>query len=224
MCLACVPAAVAQQTVSEADIARARAQQRTPTDAEVAAVARKYQQAAVPGTPTTPNVDALPLAPGKPLDLGQVAAGYGSAARAQLAEAQAAQAGTLSVFITLTLPEPTLDRLFEQAARAQATLVLRGLEGGSMRATLLHVQRLVGKRQVAVQIDPQAFERYAVQAVPAFVLAAAVPSCAGAACPATGFAKAAGDVSLDYALDRFAQLPAYAAEARRRLQTLRGRP
>lgn len=113
----------------------------------------------------------------------------------------------LRVFVTLDMPAASLKGLADQAARSGATLVLRGLKDHSMRATLAAVQALIGERQVAWQIDPEAFKRFAVKRAPTFVLltggaagTAGASSCT-ADCPlASSFVAVAGDVSLGYAL------------------------
>ena len=108
------------------------------------------------------------------------------------------------IFISFEMPEPTLARLVDQAARARTSLVLRGLVNNSLRDTVERVQRLVGSRQVSVQIDPQAFDRYAVTQTPTFVLVRdgtlPQPCATGLCVPGDRFARTAGDVSLDYAL------------------------
>lgn len=98
-----------------------------------------------------------------------------------------------------------------------------------MTRTVARVRQLVGARQVAVQVDPQAFDRYAVASVPTFVLVragASLPSCSGGLCSnGDAFVKAAGDVSLDYALARFrSAAPAFAPDAKRFLERLGARP
>lgn len=56
-----------------------------------------------------------------------------------------------------------------------------------------------------MQIDPQAFDRYAVTRVPTFVLVrdgTRPVACANGSCaPADSFLRASGDVSVDYALE-----------------------
>jgi conjugal transfer pilus assembly protein TrbC len=108
------------------------------------------------------------------------------------------------VFISFAMPDATLTRLVDQAARAQASLVLRGLAEGSLVRTVARVQQLIGSRKVAVQIDPQAFDRYAVTQTPTFVLVRdgtlPQPCATGLCVPGDRFARTAGDVSLDYAL------------------------
>jgi conjugal transfer pilus assembly protein TrbC len=126
--------------------------------------------------------------------------------KAQLARGES-NAATLRIFVTLAMPEGSLKALVDQAARAGAVIVLRGLKSQSMRETLASAQALIGTRQVDWQIDPEAFARYAVQHAPTFVLTPAGEisasdqlSC-GTRCVPTSFFSVAGDVSLDYALD-----------------------
>ena len=114
----------------------------------------------------------------------------------------------LSIFVTLDMPRASLELLADQAVRAGAVLVLRGLKSQSMRETLRIVADVIGNRKVAWVIDPEAFARFGVQRAPTFVLALedgdvqdAERSC-GAGCPTrAAFASIAGDVSLDYALE-----------------------
>jgi len=203
-------------TVTEEDIARARRD--TPTVTEEDIRRAQHQHAAPLSLPTpdaSPRIDALP----KPLtqtlpDLSAIARGY--AADRQAAGGTSKGPG-LFVFASLGMPEATLMRLFEQAARAQASIVIRGLAGGSLRDTVARVQKLIGARQVSVQIDPQAFDRYAVKRVPTFVLARngeRPESCSSGSCPPpTDFVSTAGDVSLDYALEHMRRTaPAFQLE------------
>lgn len=208
----------AQPIISEQDIERAQKKYRMPDDAEL-------RRAPIP---STPNIDALPR-PGvaRPLDLEAIAKGYENSADA-MAQAQAWNNGPgLLIFISFSMPEATLKRLVEQAARAQASLVIRGLVNGSLRYTVARTQALIGNRQLAVQIDPQAFDRFAIKATPSFVLVrdgAKPASCASGAClPADTFAATAGDVSLDYALEHIQRAaPKFSADAARFLKRIRG--
>ncbi|HRH87193.1 MAG TPA: type-F conjugative transfer system pilin assembly protein TrbC [Rubrivivax sp.] len=178
-----------------------------PTDAELARLP----------VPAAPRIDALPQAVTKaPIDLEALAKGFDADA---IQPALAAKAGpTLLVFVSFAMPEATIIRLLDQAARAGATLVLRGLVNGSMRDTVERMQRLIGERRVAVQIDPQAFDRFSIVRTPSFVLVrsgAAAQACGSGACLASDqFVLAAGDVSLDYALRFFERTaPAMARDA-----------
>jgi conjugal transfer pilus assembly protein TrbC len=108
------------------------------------------------------------------------------------------------IFVSFAMPEPTLQRLVDQAARAGATLVLRGLVNGSIRETVTRMQALIGSRRVAVQIDPESFDRHGITRTPTFVLVmdgAGTEACRSRACGSSQqFVKVAGDVTLDYAM------------------------
>ena len=185
-----------QPAISARDIEQARQRHRMPSDADLEATP----------APARPNLDALPTPAGRaPIDLEALARGYASQAQ-EMSRAEGLASGPgLLIFISLSMPQPTLQRLIDQAARAQASIVLRGFADGSLRTTVAQVQRLIGDRQVAVQIDPQAFDRYAITRVPAFVLVrdgARPVACAGGSCaPSESFLRTSGDVSLDYALE-----------------------
>lgn len=203
-----------QPVVTDADIERARERHRTPSDAEL------RQAPAL----SAPRIDALPkpaIAP--PIDLGALAAGFDvTGGQPGLAR----NAGpTVMVFVSFSMPDAALTRLVDQASRTDATLVLRGLVGGSLTQTAARVQQLIGTRRVAAQIDPQAFDRYGVKLTPSFVLirdGAQAGSCASGICvPGDGFVMAAGDVSLDYALGFFRRsAPAFARDAESLLKRL----
>lgn len=200
--------------ITESDLERARTHYRMPTDAELARVP----------VPSTPNLDALPQPKGS-IDVEALARRH-QATEGRSGPAAFAQPALL-VFVSLSLPEPTLTRLIDQAARSRAVLVMRGLKNASLVQTAAHVRRLIGSRQVAWQIDPQAFDRFGVGKVPSFVLVRAgaqLHACGEAQCMAPeGFAAVSGDVSTDYALEAIERrAPAFAGEARLFLARLRG--
>lgn len=208
--------ALAQNTpaVTDADIERARRETPTVTDQDIAAAQRKYDtpsDAELRAAPlsTGPNVEALPQPLNRtPIDLEALARGYASQSEAMM-QAQGPGTGPrLLVFVSLSMPLPTLQRLIDQAARAKASVVIRGFANGSLRDTVAQVQGLIGTRQISVQIDPQAFDRFAVTRVPTFVLVrdgthpTHPASCVSGSCaPADDFLRTSGDVSLDYALE-----------------------
>lgn len=207
-----------QPTITEQDIELARQRHRMPSEAELQAAP----------VPARPNLDALPPPAARaPIDLEALARGYASQADA-MRQAQGLASGPgLLVFVSLSIPQPTLQRLIDQAARAKASIVLRGFAQGSLRTTVAQVQRLIGDRQVGVQIDPQAFDRYAVTRVPTFVLVrdgTRPAACAGGSCaPAEAFLRTSGDVSLDYALEHMARsAPAFRPAADTFLKRIRG--
>lgn len=219
--------------VTEADIERARREQPNITDQDMERARQKYRSPsnaelnAAP-VPTQPNIDALPQPKTTaPIDLEALAKGY-SAQSDAMAQAQGLATGPgLFVFISLSMPRATLQRLVDQAARAQASVFIRGLAGGSLRTTVAQVQGLISQRQVAVQIDPQAFDRFAIERVPSFVLVrdgTRPVSCASGTCaPPEGFLRTTGDVSLDYALEYMQRRsPQFAKDASGFLRRIKG--
>ena len=107
---------------------RARQKYRSPSNAELNAAP----------VPTQPNIDALPQPKTTaPIDLEALAKGY-SAQSDAMAQAQGLATGPgLFVFISLSMPRATLQRLVDQAARAQASVFIRGLAGGSLACALV---------------------------------------------------------------------------------------
>jgi conjugal transfer pilus assembly protein TrbC len=135
----------------------------------------------------------------------------------------------LRIFITLEMPRASLQLLTDQAARSGAVLVLRGLKANSMRETLATVSGLMGEREVAWTIDPEAFTRYGVERAPTFVLSLGGPAepergCGSDCRVPTPFVSVSGDVSLEYALQALArQRPDAAPRVAPLLQRLRDR-
>jgi conjugal transfer pilus assembly protein TrbC len=221
--------------VTEADIERARRETPTVTEQDIEAARRKYALPTLPSeaelraaaVPSRPDIDALPQpATRTPIDLEALA--RGNALQTEGLNGTDLRSGpALLVFISLSMPEPTLQRLLDQAARARATVLIRGLINGSLRDTVARVQALIGGRQVAVQIDPRAFDRYAVTRVPSFVLArdgAHAAACASGRCaPSESYLSASGDVSLDYALEHMQRsAPGFGPDAAVFLRRLKG--
>lgn len=222
--------ALGTAVVTEADIARVQRNQPVITEQDMARAAKAHRlpiDAALERPPkSSPNIDALPqpaLSP--PLNLEALARGY-QAGTDHMAMAQGLSAkADLMIFISFSMPQPTLQRLVDQAARAQATLLIRGFVDGSLGETVKRMQSLIGQRQVAVQIDPQAFDRFAVTRTPTFVLVRAgtrgEPCGAGQCLPAEAYMATSGDVSLDYALEFIErQAPRFTRDARMYLKTL----
>lgn len=218
--------------VTEADIERARRETPSVTEHDIELARQKY---ALPGDagnqsapPNSPNLEALPQpATSVPVDLEALARGYAVQSDAMI-QAQGLAAGPgLFIFVSLTMPRATLQGLVDQAARAKATIVIRGFANGSLRDTVAQVQGLIGKRQVAIQIDPLAFDRFAISKVPSFVLVrdgTRPVACASGSCaPADSFLRSTGDVSLDYALEYMQRsAPAFAPAAELFLKRIKG--
>ena len=219
--------------ITDADIERASRSQPTITEQDIEQARRQYGATVLPNPPPsaqTPNIDALPQpATSGALDLEALARGYADQSGAMAAAQGLSQGPGLIVFVSLAMPRPTLQRLVDQAARARASVVLRGMANGSLRDTVAQIQPLIGSRQVAVQIDPQAFDRFAITRVPSFVLVrdgARPEACVSGTCAAAGdFARVAGDVSLDYALEHLrGAAPAFQQDAGLFLARLRPTP
>ena len=218
--------------VTEADIERARRETPTVTEQDIELARQKYAlpndagQRSAP--PNSPNLEALPQpATSVPVDLEALARGYAVQSDAMI-QAQGLAAGPgLFIFVSLTMPRATLQGLVDQAARAKATIVIRGFANGSLRDTVAQVQGLIGKQQVAIQIDPLAFDRFAISKVPSFVLVrdgTRPVACASGSCaPADSFLRSTGDVSLDYALEYMQRsAPAFAPAAELFLKRIKG--
>ncbi|MCZ4314783.1 type-F conjugative transfer system pilin assembly protein TrbC [Comamonadaceae bacterium G21597-S1] len=211
-----------QPVITEQDIEQARQRNTMPAEAALEGIARRGPI----------NIDALPrpaqgsVAPG--IDLEALGRGFASSAPAPGPLFGPASAPALMVFVSLSMPQPTLRKLVDQAARAQATLILRGLVDNSIRTTITQVQALIGQADVAMQIDPQAFDRFAIEQVPSFVLVrdgTRPTSCASGVCaPPDTFVKLTGDVSVDYALQAMRQrAPEQSRDAAPFLRRLRAR-
>lgn len=233
LCGAVAHAQSPKSPVTEADIARAARTQPTITDKDIEAAARKNRMpteaelARVP-VPSTPRIDALPQPQSqRKIDLGVIASGYDAMGQPDPAKGTLPVGPTLLVFVSFSIPEKTLDRLVDQAARAGATLVLRGFVDDSLQKTVARVQRVIGARKVGFQIDPQSFDRFSVTATPSFVLikdgAVPAPCAAGTCFDSSSYALTAGDVTVDYAL-RFIQrsAPRFSREADTYLSKLKG--
>lgn len=227
-----VTAAAQSPAVSGADVDRAMRAAPRVTDQDVEAARRRHpmpsdaELARVP-LPSTPKLDALPQPVARPgIDLEAIARGY-RAIEGTTAGALPSAEPTLLVFVSFTLPEATLVRLVEQAAAARATLVLRGLVNGSLMQTVARAHALIGSRQVAVQIDPLAFDRFGVTQAPAFVLlrrGVEARACEAGSCfTEDAFVRAAGDVSIRYALEFISRTaPGFAGDAEPFLRRLKG--
>jgi type-F conjugative transfer system pilin assembly protein TrbC len=135
--------------------------------------------ATVPATvmPTVPPMALNPQRNAGAIDLSTLAQQYERLRLGPAAGAAGAgdaerdrEARGLVVFVSLGMPAASLDRLIADAERLRAPLVLRGITGGSIKATAERIERLNAGRKVGWQIDPAMFKRFDVRAVPAFVL------------------------------------------------------
>ena len=218
--------------VTEADIERARRETPSVTEQDVELARQKYALPSETGhrfaPPNSPNLEALPQpATSVPVDLEALARGYAGQSDAMTRAQGLATGPGLFIFVSLTMPRATLQGLVDQAARAKAAIVIRGFAKGSLRETVSQVQGLIGKQQVAIQIDPLAFDRFAISKVPSFVLVrdgTRPVACASGSCaPSDSFLRSTGDVSLDYALEHMQRsAPGFAPAAELFLKRIRG--
>lgn len=163
--------------------------------------------------PDMPVIEALPQPQVPAGDISAIAEKYKNAGLAQPAKPDFPE---LLVLVSLSMPEAALHKLIDQAGRAGATLVFRGIKNDSMKAMGKEIGRLLNGRNAKFAIHPPAYRQFSVKQVPAFVLATNEAGNVledGCAKPGS-FVKVSGDVSLDYALDYIGRnSPQWAAAA-----------
>jgi conjugal transfer pilus assembly protein TrbC len=112
---------------------------------------------------------------------------------------------SLMVFVSTSMPMRALEMLGRQAKTTGAVLLIRGLRDplgtkGAMSKTREFLAPVMATGAV-IQIDPEAFARYDVTAVPTFVMTSGKKeSCGESSCDGA-FASLVGDVTLEYALE-----------------------
>ena len=118
-----------------------------------------------------------------------------SLARQQQAAAGAKPVPQALYFVSFSIPQTGLKRLILDADRFGIPATLRGMVNNDMRQTANAVLQLVNEDQRGgVQIDPQAFRRYGINAVPALVV-----TCDGR------YDRIAGNLALREALTKVAE-------------------
>lgn len=161
-----------------------------------------------PGSGSGLDATKRPPATGTGIDIGTLARQGSQIGGGMPSGAHPPQEPALRIFVTLDMPQGSLRRLVDQAERAGAVLVLRGLKNQSMRQTVAAVSDLLGQRKAGWVIDPEAFERHGVEAAPTFLLTTGedAPPCSATTCTVPHpFVSVSGDVSLDYALEHMAR-------------------
>jgi type-F conjugative transfer system pilin assembly protein TrbC len=108
------------------------------------------------------------------------------------------------IFVSFSMPADSLKLWLEQAHKAGAKVVIRGLVNNSFKQTRLAVGQLLGKNIGGLQIDPTLFSRFAINKVPAVVVTVS------SACPKNvscmpDFDVIYGNSSLNYALEKLAK-------------------
>ena len=107
----------------------------------------------------------------------------------QTATPRPTASSSLLVFVSCSLGEATLKKLYQDVSRAGGRLVMRGLYKNSFRAS----QKRIHDLGITVDIDPPLFEKFHITHVPTFVR---VTSLDGGS-----HDRLQGNVTLRYALD-----------------------
>lgn len=122
-------------------------------------------------------------------------------------KAEGRRSDNLMIFASFTMPKESLKRLIQDANKAGGMVVLRGFKDGSLKNTAIAVNAL-GEASGNVAINPNAFTKYRIKAVPAVVLLKPegqdLVDNEGCALP-DKYVMVAGDVTLRFALDHIAQ-------------------
>jgi conjugal transfer pilus assembly protein TrbC len=199
--------------VTQADLDAAKAK------VEAARKVLEHGGSTVGTIPSAPNLDALPQPANDSeaislIDIASIARRFDRQGNFRRQADNAGNAPHLLAFVSLSMPRASLERLLADAAHTHTTLALRGMKAGNMELTMQTVKEVIGKHRVAWFIDPAAFTRFGVTAVPTYVLLkrdAVAKDCGGDQCFSDeDYAKISGDVTIDYALDQIAtQLPNY---------------
>ena len=92
----------------------------------------------------------------------------------------------LRIFVSLSMPKSLLEQYDSMARKIGAKLVMRGFKNNSFKETIKYTQK------IAIEVDPVAFKKFDVTAVPSFVLS-----------NGDKFDKLVGNVSINYALTKF---------------------
>lgn len=206
-------------------------QYRLPSDGELEKAQKKLRIPSATDVerqpiPPMPNMEALGAGPSGKIDVGSLASKMEQMGVGE--NPLPAIQPQLYVFISLSMPKHSLERILDVAERTGAVVVLRGMKERSLRKTFAAVQELIGQRQVGVGLNPQLFQRFGVTSVPAIVLAK--PEALAAECQQNkcvdpkSYAKLTGDVSIDYGLDLIErQAPTLRNESRFFLAKFKGR-
>lgn len=121
----------------------------------------------------------------------------------------------LLIFISTSMPPAALEKLGREASQAGAVLILRGIKGKlGQRGALDETMRLLrpaAEAGASIQIDPEQFKLYNITAVPTFVMTHREDQCANDQC-ATEAHALSGDVSLEYALETWADRGGFVAK------------
>ena len=123
------------------------------------------------------------------------------------------------VFTSLSVPAESWRQWAHEAASMGAPLVLRGVGGGGLRATVKQIGARLGGAEAGVAIDPRLFRLFGVTRVPAVVVVpGGVPPCESRGCaddPAPPHDLVTGNIGLAAALEAIAAEGAVGDDAAR---------
>lgn len=168
--------------------------------------------------PAAPN---LPTPKPAGISIEQLASKY----QQKPAQKVAADSYEVAIFISLSMPIESIQRFAQHANKIGGMLLIRGFKDDSLRATTEAVRGL-GIAKANLQINPAAFTKYKINAVPAVVVtrtdAATRVDGEGCALPET-YAGIYGDVTLAYALEQIGmQAPEFRQPVQGYVKKLRG--
>ncbi len=116
------------------------------------------------------------------------------------------EAPQLYVMVSLSVPEQSLRLWSEQANKLGANLVLRGLVDNSIQKTTEKAQELFGEtEQGGFSIDPELFQTFEIEKVPAVVLVTKEAFCNQDICEKPIFDVVYGDTPLIEALEQISR-------------------
>ena len=125
--------------------------------------------------------------------------------------------GELYVFVSFSLGIKSLISIALQAKRFGATLVLKGLKEGSYQKTLQAIQPMIEKTEQGLIVDPELFEEFHVEVVPTIILTERLHAHEdGRSTPVHD--RMSGNVTLNYALEKFEKEGQMRAVAKRYLK------
>lgn len=109
------------------------------------------------------------------------------------------------VFVSTSLPNQAFKSLHNEALVIDAHFLMRGFVQNNPKKTLEKRNEIFGDKQPGgFDIDPESFDTFAINAVPAFVVTATQEKCVGEDCPGPIYDVVYGDISLDAALTKIA--------------------
>lgn len=115
------------------------------------------------------------------------------------------QKGEILIFVSFSLGEKALLNLAIDAKRYGGTLVLRGFIKGSFKKTTQALQKIITKTGQGFIVDPELYALFGVQSAPTFILTKPFQVNASERNSTPFHDRIQGDISLRFALERFAK-------------------